>query len=170
VAIQDWGITSTDLTRVVEDNNLGVERFTSLGRIVLGITTDISTTDFLDGNVLDVEANVVSRKTLDQGFVMHFNTILSIYIQDIVPFDFSGDIGRSKSHNHTSLNDTGFDSADGNCSNPSDLVDVLERKTKGLIGRSNRRLDRVNSLEESEALDSTGFALLLPAFEPGHVG
>jgi len=74
MAIQDWGISSTNLTGVVEDNDLGIERVAALGGIILGISADVSTTDFLDGNVLDVESNVVSGKTLKQGFVMHFNT------------------------------------------------------------------------------------------------
>jgi len=75
VAIQDWGISSTNLTGVVEDNDLGIEGVTALGGIILGISADVSTTDFLHGNVLDVESNVVSRNTLNQGFVVHFNTI-----------------------------------------------------------------------------------------------
>jgi hypothetical protein len=34
VAIQDWCVTSTNLTRVVKDDNLGVEGLSSLGRTV----------------------------------------------------------------------------------------------------------------------------------------
>lgn len=49
VAIQDGGVTSTDLTGVVEDNDLGVERSGLLGGVVLGVTTDVSSTDVLDG-------------------------------------------------------------------------------------------------------------------------
>jgi len=74
VAIQDRSVSSSNLTRVVEDDNLSVERVTTLGRVVLGITADIATTDFLDGDVLDVESNVISRKTFNQSFVVHFNT------------------------------------------------------------------------------------------------
>ena len=73
VAIQDWGVSSTDLTGVVEDDDLGVEGVAALGGIVLGVTADIASSDFLDGDVLDIETNVVSRKTLSQGFVVHFN-------------------------------------------------------------------------------------------------
>jgi hypothetical protein len=74
VAIQDWSISGTDLTRVVEDNDLGVERIATLGGVVLGVAAHVSTTDFLDGNVLDVESDVVSGETFNQGFVVHFNT------------------------------------------------------------------------------------------------
>jgi hypothetical protein len=75
VAIQDWSVSSADLTGVVEDNDLGVEGVATLGGVILGVTADVSTTDFLDGNVLDVESNVVSRETLNESFVVHFNTI-----------------------------------------------------------------------------------------------
>jgi hypothetical protein len=74
VAIQDGGISSANLTGVIEDNDLGIEGITALGGVVLGVSADVSTTDFLDGNVLDVETNVVSGQTLNQGFVVHFHT------------------------------------------------------------------------------------------------
>jgi hypothetical protein len=63
VAIQDWSVSSTDLARVVKDDNLGIEGVTALGWVVLGVTADIPSSDFLDGDVLDVESNVVSRET-----------------------------------------------------------------------------------------------------------
>ena len=81
VAIKDWGVTSTDLTRVVENNDLSVERLGSLGRIVLRVTSDVTTTDFLDRDVLDVEANIVSGKTLNKLLVVHLDGL-----------DFSGDL------------------------------------------------------------------------------
>jgi hypothetical protein len=74
VAIQDWSVSSTDLTRVVEDDDLGVEGLGTLGGVVLGVTAYVTTTDFLDGNVLDVESDIVSWETFNQGFVVHFNT------------------------------------------------------------------------------------------------
>jgi len=80
VAIKDWSVTSTDLTRVVKDDNLGVEGLSSLRWVVLGVTGDVTTTDFLDGNVLDVEANVVSWETLDKLLVVHLDGL-----------DFSGE-------------------------------------------------------------------------------
>jgi hypothetical protein len=78
VAIQDWSVSSTDLTRVIEDNDLSVEGVSSLGRIILGVTADVSTSDFLDGDVLDVESNVVPGKTFNQSLVVHFNTFISL--------------------------------------------------------------------------------------------
>jgi len=90
VAIKDWSVTSTNLTRVVEDNNLGVEGFGTLWWIVLGVTADVATTNFLDGNVLDVESNVVTWKTLNKLFVMHLDGL-----------DFSGDTSWGEGDDHT---------------------------------------------------------------------
>jgi hypothetical protein len=53
VAIQDWCVSSTDLTRVVKDDDLGDEGSGLLGGVVLGVTADVTTSDVLDGDVLD---------------------------------------------------------------------------------------------------------------------
>lgn len=63
-AHQDWSISVRNLSRVVQDNNLGVERSTAGGRVVLRVTGDVATADLLDGNVLHVEADVVTGETL----------------------------------------------------------------------------------------------------------
>jgi hypothetical protein len=60
VAIQDWCVSGRNLPRVVENNDLGVEGIGTLGRVVLGVTGNVSTTDFLDGNVLHVESDIVT--------------------------------------------------------------------------------------------------------------
>ena len=87
MAIEHWCVTGTDLTRVVENNDLSAERFSTLGRIVLGVTSDVTTTDLFDGNVLDIEADVVSWKTLGKLLVVHLNG-----------FDFSGHVRGSEGH------------------------------------------------------------------------
>lgn len=65
VAIKDWCVTCADLARVVEDDDLSVERIGTLGGVVLGVTSNVTTTDFLDRDVLDVEADVVTWETFD---------------------------------------------------------------------------------------------------------
>ena len=96
VAIQHWGVTSTDLARVVEDDDLGVEGSGSLGRVVLGVTGNVTTTDFLDGNVLDVEADVVTGETLDELLVVHLDGL-----------NFSGDASRGEGNDHAGLDAIG---------------------------------------------------------------
>jgi hypothetical protein len=159
VAIQNWCISSTDLTGVIEDNDLGIERVAALGRIILGVSAYVTTSDFLDRDVLDVEPDIVTRETLNQSFVVHFDGL-----------DFSGDVGRGESDNHTGLDDSGFNTADGDCSNTTNFVDILERETEGLVGRSDGWLNGVDGFKESESLGCGGLGLLLPTLEPGHVG
>ena len=60
VAIQDWGVAVTDLTGVVEDDDLGLEGLGLLGGVVLGVGGDVTALDVLDGDVLDVKTNVVT--------------------------------------------------------------------------------------------------------------
>ena len=55
-----------DLTRVVHDDDLSGEGIGFGGRVVLGITTDVTTADILDRNVLDVKADVVTGESLDR--------------------------------------------------------------------------------------------------------
>lgn len=159
VAIEDWGVTSTDLTGVVEDDDLGVEGGSTGRGVVLAVTSNVTTTDFLDGDVLHVETNVVTGLTGSELLVVHFNTL-----------DFSGDVGGSEGDNHTRNDGTSLNTTDGNRSNTTDLVDILEGKTEGLVGGTGRGLNGVDGLEEGLTSDLTGLGLLLPTLVPGAVG
>lgn len=159
VAVKNWGVTGTDLTGVVENDNLGVEGSAASGGVVLGVTADVATADFLDGNVLDVESNVVTGLTLGDLLVVHFDGL-----------DFSGDVGRSEGDDHAGLDQTSLDTTDGNSSNTGDLVDILERKTERLVGRTGRRVDGIDGLEKGLAGGLASLGLLLPALVPGAVG
>ena len=158
MAVQDRSVASANLTRVVEDNDLGIEGLGTLWRVVLGITADVATADFLDRDVLDVEPDVVTRLALDKLFVVHFDRL-----------DFGGHTGGSKGNDHAGLDDAGLDTADRYGADTTDLVHVLERKAEGLVGRTAGRVDGVDGLEESLAGD-LGLGLLLPALVPRTVG
>lgn len=157
VAVEDWCVTGTDLTGVVEDDDLGVEGLGTLGGVVLGVTGNVATTDLLDGDVLDVEANVVTGDTLDKLLVVHLDGL-----------DFSGDTSGGEGDDHTGLDDTGLDTTDGNRANTANLVHVLEGQTEGLVGRTGRRVNGIDGLEEGLA-SGLGLGLLLPALVPGAV-
>ena len=157
VAVEDGSVTSTDLTRVVQDDDLGSEVLAAERRVVLGVTSDVATADILDGNVLHVEADVVAGDTLGQLLVVHLDGL-----------DFSGDVGRGECDNHAGLQDTSLDTADGNSSNTTNLVDILERETEGLVGGTDGRLDGVDGVEEGLALDDTSLGLLGPTLVPRH--
>jgi hypothetical protein len=159
VAIQDGRVTGTDLTGVVQNDDLSVERSGLHGGVVLGVGADVSSSDVLDRDVLDVETDVVSGETLGELFVVHFNGL-----------DFGGDVGRSEGDDHTGLDDTGLNSTDGNRANTTDLVDILEGQSQGLVGRSAGGLDGVNGFEQGLTLDDTGLTLLGPSLVPTHVG
>jgi hypothetical protein len=159
VAVQDGSVTGTDLTRVVQDDDLGVERSGTHGGVVLGVTGNVATTDVLDGDVLDVEANVVTGDTLDELLVVHLNGL-----------DFSGHVGGGEGNDHTGLEDTSLDTADGHCANTADLVDILKGQTQGLVRGTLGGLDGVNGLEEGLAGGLASLGLLLPTLVPGAVG
>lgn len=159
VAVEDGGVTSADLTGVVEDDDLGVEGGSTLRGIVLGVTADVTTADFLDGNVLDVETDVVTGDTLLELLVVHLDGL-----------DFSGDVGGGEGDDHAGLDDTGLDTADRDRSDTRDLVDILEGKTEGLVGGTDRGLNGVDGLDEGLTSDLAGLGLLLPSLVPGAVG
>lgn len=159
VAIEDGSVTSTDLAGVVEDDDLGLEGSGTLRGVVLGVTSNVATTDLLNGDVLDVEANVVTGDTLGKLLVVHLDGL-----------DFSGDVGGSEGNNHAGLEDTSLDTADGNSSDTTDLVHILEGKTEGLVGGALGLLNGVDGLEEGLAGSLATLDLLLPALVPGAVG
>jgi hypothetical protein len=157
VAVENRGVASTNLTGVVEDDDLGVEGSSFLGGVVLGVGSDVTTADILDGDVLNVETNVVTGDTLLKLLVVHLNGL-----------DFGGHTDWSEGDNHTSLDNTSLDTTDGHRADTTNLVDILEGETKGLVRRTNGRLDGIDSIEESLALDDTSLGLLSPTLVPGH--
>jgi hypothetical protein len=48
VAIKNWRVTSTDLSGVVHDNDSSIERSGLLGRVVIAVTGNISTSNVLE--------------------------------------------------------------------------------------------------------------------------
>ena len=71
---------------------------------------------------------------------------------------------------HAGADNTSLNTADGDCANTRDLVDILEGQTEGLVGGADRGLDSVDGLEQGLTGDLAGLALLLPALVPGAVG
>ena len=159
MAIEDGSVSSADLTGVVQDNDLGVEGVTASGGVVLGVGSDVTTANLLDGDVLDVEADVVTGVTGLELLVVHLDGL-----------DFSGDVGGSEGDDHAGADDTSLDTTDGNCANTGDLVHILEGKTQGLVGRTDGGLDGVDGLEKGLSGGLASLGLLLPTLVPGAVG
>jgi len=141
VAIEDGGVSVFDLSGVVHDDDLGEEGLDFSGGVIILVTADIASLDVLDGETLDVESDVVSGDGLGDGFVMHLNGL-----------DFSLNVGGGEGDLHGGLEDTGLDSADGDSSDTSDLVDVLKGNTERLLSGSFGGLDLVKSFNENGAL------------------
>lgn len=125
VAIQHGRVTVGDLAGVVQHDDLSGEVGSTLGGSVLGVTSDIATTQFLDRDVLNVEANVVSGHGFRQGFVVHLDGL-----------DFSGQVDWGEHDDGTGLDDTGLHTTDWDCSDTTDFVHVLQGQTQGLVGRA----------------------------------
>lgn len=159
VAIQHGGVAGADLTGVVQDDDLGGEVVTAAGGVVLGVTGNVATADLLDGDVLDVEADVVTGQTLLELLVVHLNGL-----------DLSGHVGGGEGDDHTGADNTSLDTADGNCADTGDLVHILQGQTEGLVGGTDGGLDGIDGLQQGLTGDLAGLALLLPSLVPGAVG
>jgi hypothetical protein len=51
----------------------------------------------------------------------------------------------------------------------TNLVNILERKSERLVGRSRRGVDGVNGVEEGDTLGGSGLGLLGPSLVPAHL-
>ena len=60
VAIQNGAVTVFNLSGVVHDDDLSQEVFDFHWGVVLGVSTDVSSLDVLDGETLNVESDIVS--------------------------------------------------------------------------------------------------------------
>lgn len=161
VAIQHWCITVGNLARVVQDNDLGKEALAGLGGVVLRVTAHVATADILDGQGLDVEADVVTGQSLLELLVVHLNRL-----------NFSGHVAGGKGDDHAGLEDTSLNTTDGHCANTANLVDVLKGQAKGLAGGTLGRVDGIQSLEQGLALGvatSIILALDFPTLVPGEL-
>ncbi len=86
--------------------HLGGEVLSSQGRVVLAVASHVSTADLLDGHVFHVEANIVSGKSFRQRLMVHLHRL-----------HLSGQVGGGKGDDHTRLQDTSLNTADGDSSN-----------------------------------------------------
>ena len=134
MAIKDRRVSIGNLTRVVQDNDLGSEVLDSRGRLVLAVRSNISSLDVLDRDVLDVEAHIVSRGGLRKGLMVHLHRL-----------DLSGQVDRGKSNNHTRLYDPRLHTTHRNCSNATNLVNILDvNKCKTLENLIQQIISRIS--------------------------
>jgi hypothetical protein len=137
VAIQQRELSVGDFSRVDHDNSMGLETGDSRGGAGFGVRGDVSASEILDGNVLRVETNVVTRDSLGKRLVVHFDGP-----------NCGNNTGGGEVGMYTRLNDTSLNTTDGHNSDTTDLVSILERNTKGLLSGKLGRVNVVKGLEE----------------------
>mmetsp|Transcript_7126 Transcript_7126/g.10366 ORF Transcript_7126/g.10366 Transcript_7126/m.10366 type:complete len:279 (-) Transcript_7126:337-1173(-) len=147
VAIKNGRVAVRNLTGVVHNNNLSFKHGDRRCGMVLRVGGDETTTKILHSHVLYVEPNIVSRNCLRQRFVVHFYR-----------FDFRHNACGREHGMNTGFDDTSFNTSYGDSSNTTNLVHVLKRQAKGLIGGTLGRRNIVQSLKKVRSLI------------PGHVG
>jgi len=140
VAIEDGSVTILDLTRMVEHDDLRDEHLSICARVILGVGSDITSLDVLNGEVLHVEADVVTGVGSLDLLVMHLDGL-----------DLGGDVHGAEGDDHTGTEGTSLDTTDGYCSDTTNLVDILEGKTEGLVGRSLGGSESIEAAEEGGA-------------------
>ena len=70
---------------------------------------------------------------------------------------------------HAGLDDTSFNTSDGNRADTTNLVDILEGKTKGLVGRTGWGVNGIDGLQKGLA-SGLGLGFFLPTLVPWAVG
>merc|ERR1719348_930015 len=158
VAVEHRAVAVGHLTGVVQHDDLGGEVSDTSGGLVLRVGGNISSLDVLDRDVLDVEANVVSRDSLREGLVVHLDRL-----------NLSGQLVGGESDDDTRLDDTSLNTTHGHCSNTSNFVDVLEGKPKRLVGGPRGRDDGIEGLKEGGSRSLALLPLNGPALVPGHL-
>ena len=141
MAIKDGGVSVLDLSWMVEDDNLSDEHLGVSAWVVLGVGSDVTSLDILDGEVLHVEADVITWEGSLDLLVMHLDGL-----------DLSGGVHGSEGDDHTGLEGTGLDTTDGDCSNTANLVDILEGKSEGLVDGSLGWAESVEAAEKGGAV------------------
>ena len=122
VAIEDGCVSVLDLSGMVEDDDLSDEHFGVSAGIVLGVGSNVTSLDILDGQVLNVEADVITGEGSLDHLVMHLDGL-----------DLGGHVHGAEGNNHTGSEGTSLDTTDGYCANTANLVNVLEGKSHGLV-------------------------------------
>mmetsp|Transcript_11064 Transcript_11064/g.18074 ORF Transcript_11064/g.18074 Transcript_11064/m.18074 type:complete len:357 (-) Transcript_11064:51-1121(-) len=122
MAIKHGAVSVLDLAGVRHDDNLSGEAVSTLGRVIGVVGGDVSSLDLLDGNVLAVESDVVTRDGLLQRLVMHLDRL-----------NLGHKASGGKAALHTRLDNSGLNTADGHSSDTTNLVHILKGKTKGLV-------------------------------------
>jgi len=140
MAIKNWRVSGSDLVRMIEDDDLGVESLGLEGGVVLFIRAHETSLDVLDGDVSDGETDIVSWTGLYELLVMHFHGLA-----------FRSELAWGESHDHAWLEDTSLDTSDWNGTDTGDLEDIVDWESEWLVMWSLWGNHSVKSLHEGVA-------------------
>lgn len=137
VAVQYWAVSSGNLTWVVHNDNLSFEVISWLGWVVLGFTSNVTSSQFLGGYTFYVESNIVSWDSFSELFMVHFD-----WFTIGINFDWR------ESDCCSWLKDTGFNSTDWHSSDTWDFVNILQWQSEWFVSWSLWWFNWVQDLEE----------------------
>lgn len=140
MAVDNWSVPFPDTLRVVDDDDLGDEILDFLGRVGIHITSHAAPLDLVYLK-LDIESDVVSRISLFDLFVVHFNRL-----------NIALEVSGSKYDVSLLPEDTGLDPTNGNCSIAFDLVDIVDRDPQWLLGWPPRNFQQINGFDETRSV------------------
>merc|ERR1719464_1394294 len=136
MTIENWSVTSHNFVRMIKYNDLSKEMISFCWRILLSITGNHTTSNLLQGNIFDIESNIVSWSSLFHCLMMHFNR-----------FNFCCQHSRSESNIHSWFDDTSLNTSDRHSSNTTNLVNILKWKTERFVDRPFGWLNSIKSFE-----------------------
>ena len=135
------GVSLADLVWMVHDDDLGGDLGGLSGWLVVHVGGDVSSLDVLDGDVSDVESDVVTWDGFWENFVMHLDGLALRGVSTWGEVD-----------HHTWLDDTGLDSSDWDGSNSGDLEDIVDWESQREVCWSLWWGDSIKSLDEGLSL------------------
>merc|ERR1719214_416340 len=166
----DGGVADLDLTRDVENLDLGVEVVTRTKRRVLLVHHDVAgPRHVLLVQTLDVHADVVARAGRLLALVVHLDR------EDLAAARVRGRVRREEADLLTRLHGPLLDAPGDHITDTLDLVDPRHRQAHGRVGRAHRRPGHVvQAVVEAVDVELLSSALRLnldvAAAPPGHVG
>jgi len=161
----DGGVSDLQLSGVVQDLDGGSEGGASLQGVISLLDHDVTDArHVLLGQVLDVQANVVSGKSLGGRLVVHLNG------EDLAEARLGSGVSGEEDALVTGADLTLLDTAGDHISDTLNLVDTRDGHAQRLLDRALGDLDHVlEAVEEGVAVDGLLLGLDVSSLPPGHL-
>lgn len=137
VAIEDWSVLVADLTWMIEDDDLSGEVLCFFSWVLFTVTSNMSTTNILNGDVLDIETYIITWVSFGKVLVMH-----------LYGLNFGRHTVGCESYYHAWLDYSCLNTSNWHGTNARDLVDVLEWESEWFVAWSDWWSNCIESSEE----------------------